>query len=141
MELQMAKSKKPKPSVVDVSTFLPVPRGDPARGTAPHMKALDPVPEGIKDLEAYLDAERDKLLPIAMKEKEWRLKFGTDDQRNEAANDMFRFRRYGQPKEDGVNIRPAIVLINAPSPWAKRVEVVIDGEHKELTDANEKKHT
>lgn len=84
-----------------------------------HLRALDPLPGDISDPVGWADKHLEQLVPLAAKEKEWQLKFGSDAARDRVASELLAMRSLGPKKDTNVTIQPVINLIQAPSPWAK----------------------
>lgn len=72
--------------------------------------------------EEWAQSKAVELLPTALGEVEFRLKFGTDDQRYEAAKDVLDMN--GMRKRDAINSGGNTIILNLGpngTPWAKKV--------------------
>lgn len=89
-------------------------------------------PKGMSNEEAEVWAQSKslELLPTALGEVEFRLKFGDDDQRYEAAKDVLDMN--GMRKRDAINSGGNTIILNlgaGGTPWAKKVvSQAIDGQ-------------
>lgn len=92
-----------------------------------HLKVLEPVPgEAAKDPERWAEDHLKQLVPLAAKEKEWQLKFGSDERRDKVATELLAMRGIQAKKDNAAPVQPAIVLVGAgPNPWAQQV---VDGK-------------
>lgn len=99
------------------------------------------VPLGLKDVaaEQWSDAKLIELLPFAVAEKEYQLKFGDDAMRERAADAVLSATGRKQ-KDGGGNSAPTIIVVGSGSggqlnyPWAKRAQ---PAKLPEPTDAEE----
>jgi hypothetical protein len=100
--------------------------GKAAGRFAARMSVLDVPNVKGKEAEAWADERLVDLLPLAVAEKEFELKFGDDEQRSKAADRILEANGRGK-RENQVASAPTILLIgNGPqgqldAPWIKRL--------------------
>ena len=88
-------------------------------------RELIPAPElEGTDAENWADQKIVKLLPKAVAELEYQLEYGSDEQRERAANKILDATGRGKTERGGAGTAPIILLNMAPGqvPWAQRVD-------------------
>lgn len=98
-----------------------------AQGRAASRHRILHTPQDLtgSDAEEWADARITSLLPLAVSEIEWGLKFGDDDMRARAASKIMDATGRGK-KENGSNATAPIILLQGTSiPWLKR-EIIND---------------
>lgn len=93
-----------------------------------HLNTLAPLPKDIQDPVGWADKHLERLVPLAAKEKEWQLKFGSDAARDRVASELLAIRGLGPKKDTAVTVQPVINLISAPSPWARAKPALPEGQ-------------
>lgn len=103
---QTKNGSQPSPLVRDISAI-------PSPKARQHHRSLAPIPEeAAKNPMDWAEKHIESMAPVAAKELEWALKFGSDTMRYNAAKDMLAMKGLTtKPKETGT-IPQAMVFIN-----------------------------
>lgn len=91
-------------------------------GMTSHLAVLEPIPDDAKSRPIDWAGEHlESLVPQAAKEKEWQLKFGSDERRDRVASEILAMKGIAAKRDAAPVVQPAIVLIQSgPNPFAQR---------------------
>lgn len=102
-----------------------------------HLDQLAAIPpEAASDPLGFADRQLLALIPLAVREKEWQLKFGSDNRRDAVASEILAMKGIAAKRDTAPVIQPAIVLIQpATSPFAQQASRALPVDNAPVVDA------